>query len=633
MQVGSLNTPAASAASATQAPAEESDSRAAQFARALKNAFFGAGSVSKAAAVSRSAERSAPAAAQAQAARSQDNRPPAPRRHEVRSEPSRPAGDSGESRRLEYRDSRSETGRTQIASQKPADKTAAPPRDVAARPAAEKPAAPAEKPTADTAAVAAPANPVEKAADPSLPQPVVAEQLQPVWPTEPPAEPVAAAPAAEVAPPADAPAAQTAPAAAVILALLQGDAAAAPEADPAAAAQALAAAAQTAEGKLPAAQAAAQPVIPAGAQPVLPADAAAPAAAALPVDADANAAMPPAQHPAGHGKPAATETSAAALLSQQQETVGAEDFAAIQQALAAQTAPSGKAAGRPVAEAAAKPGKAVQLDIQSAAAPAAASKTLVDQSALLAMQGEEAVAADADGELAWPMPQAALPAQPPPADARFAAALQSLTGGNAMTPQGHVSAAGSQGGQHSPAHLMPSAAPLSNPGTPAPQAAQQAHVQFAGRQLGAFVPAGEQVAVQIKRGAAEGLDKISIKLDPGNLGKVEVKMEVGHDGRLTAVIAADKPDTLAMLQRDAASLEQALRDAGLKTASDSLNFTLRDQSQAGEGRDGRGNDGRQRGLAGDEVAEGGAHIDTPAQLAAANAQRAAAARGGLDIRI
>src|SRR3546814_20961308 len=83
---------------------------------------------------------------------------------------------------------------------------------------------------------------------------------------------------------------------------------------------------------------------------------------------------------------------------------------------------------------------------------------------------------------------------------------------------------------------------------------------------------------------------MSIKLDPVNLGKVEVKLEVGHDGRLTAVISADKPETLQMLQHGAHNLEQSLRDAGLKTDPGSMNFTLPDQGQAGAG--GTGDDGR-----------------------------------------
>jgi flagellar hook-length control protein FliK len=41
---------------------------------------------------------------------------------------------------------------------------------------------------------------------------------------------------------------------------------------------------------------------------------------------------------------------------------------------------------------------------------------------------------------------------------------------------------------------------------------------------------------------------------------------------------ADRSDTLDLLRRDASGLERALQDAGLKTADNSLQFSLRDQS-------------------------------------------------------
>ncbi len=84
-----------------------------------------------------------------------------------------------------------------------------------------------------------------------------------------------------------------------------------------------------------------------------------------------------------------------------------------------------------------------------------------------------------------------------------------------------------------------------------------------------------QVAVHITRAAAEGLDRIIIQLQPESLGKVDVKLEIGNDGRLTAVILAERTDTLDMLQRDARGLERALQEAGLKTDSGSLSFHLR----------------------------------------------------------
>jgi flagellar hook-length control protein FliK len=84
----------------------------------------------------------------------------------------------------------------------------------------------------------------------------------------------------------------------------------------------------------------------------------------------------------------------------------------------------------------------------------------------------------------------------------------------------------------------------------------------------------EQIAIQIQKGLGAGADKISIKLHPENLGRVEVKLEVTKDGHLAASISADKPHTLDLLKQDSRILERALQEAGLQTNSDSLSFSL-----------------------------------------------------------
>lgn len=93
-------------------------------------------------------------------------------------------------------------------------------------------------------------------------------------------------------------------------------------------------------------------------------------------------------------------------------------------------------------------------------------------------------------------------------------------------------------------------------------------------------PVTNQVAVQIQKAAAQGSDRINIQLKPAELGRVEVQMDVAKDGRVTAVISAERSETLDMLQRDARALQSALNDAGLKTDSDSLSFNLKGQNQA-----------------------------------------------------
>lgn len=107
-------------------------------------------------------------------------------------------------------------------------------------------------------------------------------------------------------------------------------------------------------------------------------------------------------------------------------------------------------------------------------------------------------------------------------------------------------------------------------------------------------PAAEQVALQISRAANQGVDKLTIQLKPAELGKIKIDLEVGPDNRLIAVIAADKSETLDLLQRDARQLERALNDAGLKTDSGSLEFNLRgdgDSADRGSDDDGKLMDG------------------------------------------
>jgi flagellar hook-length control protein FliK len=101
------------------------------------------------------------------------------------------------------------------------------------------------------------------------------------------------------------------------------------------------------------------------------------------------------------------------------------------------------------------------------------------------------------------------------------------------------------------------------------------------------LPVAEQVSIQIAHGAEEGLDRINIQLRPASLGRVEVRLDVGQDGRISAVISADRSDTLDLLQRDARTLERALQDAGLRADTGSLSFQLhghdRDSSLAQDG--------------------------------------------------
>jgi flagellar hook-length control protein FliK len=135
-----------------------------------------------------------------------------------------------------------------------------------------------------------------------------------------------------------------------------------------------------------------------------------------------------------------------------------------------------------------------------------------------------------------------------------------------------------------------------------------------------YHPVVTQVAAQVAQSAADGTDRINIRLSPAELGRIDVKLDFGPDGRVQAVFAAERPQTMELLQRDARDLERALQDAGLRADSGSLSFNLR-----GNGRDNR-----------DDQAPGGHKDGAPAEVPAAQLQAYSAGSGGsgrLDIRI
>jgi|GEM_PF-3047309 len=85
----------------------------------------------------------------------------------------------------------------------------------------------------------------------------------------------------------------------------------------------------------------------------------------------------------------------------------------------------------------------------------------------------------------------------------------------------------------------------------------------------------EQVVFHVKTAVATGNSKISIQLHPEDLGKVDITLDIGANGKTGVNITADNKQTLDLLQRDSRGLERALAEAGLKADSGSLSFNLR----------------------------------------------------------
>ncbi len=83
----------------------------------------------------------------------------------------------------------------------------------------------------------------------------------------------------------------------------------------------------------------------------------------------------------------------------------------------------------------------------------------------------------------------------------------------------------------------------------------------------------------MQKGLADGSTSMTIALDPADLGKVEVKLDISKDGSVQANVIADNAETLNMLKNDNAGLHQALHNAGFTTDASSLNFSLRGDNQ------------------------------------------------------
>ena len=95
-------------------------------------------------------------------------------------------------------------------------------------------------------------------------------------------------------------------------------------------------------------------------------------------------------------------------------------------------------------------------------------------------------------------------------------------------------------------------------------------------------PVVEQVAIGLRQLATNGTDHIQIQLQPADLGAIQVKLNVSHEGRVEVVVSAARSDTLNLLQQDSSNLTQALRDAGLQADSSSLSFNLQGGNQSNQ---------------------------------------------------
>ncbi len=318
--------------------------------------------------------------------------------------------------------------------------------------------------------------------------------------------------------------------------------------------------------------------------------------------------------PAGDGKPSEVPAPAALVADPASNPIATITPAAVVGTAAAPgvVTPAAPAATDQAAIVAADAPKAKALDLAApqadAGKPADDSKSSAKAAFELQGDGKPQPAAGEADKQAAAHPHDEVPvnthhaaAETPPPIATDAQAATPKTAGDivqqaALTPPSH---------DVSPAPV--------NSTVPAPPAAQPAAIPLAG------------IAIEITGQALAGKNRFEIRLDPPELGRIEVRLDIDRDGQVTTRLIADRSDTLDLLRRDASGLERALQDAGLKTADNSLQFSLRDQTMGREQ-----SNTPTPGAAQIIVHDDALPVNDATQR---NYSRLAGLRGGIDIRV
>ena len=141
------------------------------------------------------------------------------------------------------------------------------------------------------------------------------------------------------------------------------------------------------------------------------------------------------------------------------------------------------------------------------------------------------------------------------------------------------------------------------------------------------------LAAQIVKKLEGRSTRFDLELDPAGLGKVDVRVEIGAHGRLTAAMTCDNPQAAAELRSRASELQRALEQAGFDL-SGGISFDV------------AGDRGRQQGQAWQDQADNGggfrgqafrAALETAGDAADVAVNGALRLRrgvaGGLDLRI
>ncbi|QHL89748.1 hypothetical protein GVO57_01545 [Sphingomonas changnyeongensis] len=152
-------------------------------------------------------------------------------------------------------------------------------------------------------------------------------------------------------------------------------------------------------------------------------------------------------------------------------------------------------------------------------------------------------------------------------------------------------------GNAAPAAQMPATPPAAQPDAPAiaaaapppvaaaPQAVAapgSARSEAPGARLALDSDFAARMGVQIARRLAQGSDELTVRMDPAELGRIQVRLAFDETGALRAVVAADSASVIEAMRRDLGDITRALADAGVRADGQSFRFD-RGSQDGGQG--------------------------------------------------
>ncbi|MFI4974442.1 MAG: flagellar hook-length control protein FliK [Caulobacterales bacterium] len=195
--------------------------------------------------------------------------------------------------------------------------------------------------------------------------------------------------------------------------------------------------------------------------------------------------------------------------------------------------------------------------------------------------------------------------------------LAAAVADDAQPGQGQNRQAQGAGPDQSPAPSAVASAEASAPAQVSLAATTAAFAAANGAQITA------QIASQIARRSDGAASRFDFALEPQGLGRVDVKLRIGSDGQLSALLSFDNPAAAAEAKGRSADLQQSLQQAGFDVSQSGLSF-----SSGGQGQGASAQQPWQTSLPGAIAPEAPSDVNAVPSIAARSP-----GSGGLDITI